>query len=47
METNKNRKYSSLRDRLSLIKKTNTTDKVSLFANIRTVISAIKAKHLN
>lgn len=47
METNKNRKYDSVRAKSSLIKKTNTNDKVSLFANIRNVISAIKNKHLS
>lgn len=47
METNKTRKYDSLRAKTALIKKTSETDKVSLFANIRNVISAIKNKHLN
>jgi hypothetical protein len=47
METNKNKKYDSIRAKSSLIKKTNNSDKVSLFANIRNVISAIKAKHLS
>ena len=47
MENNKNRKYSSLRERLSLMKKTNTSDKVVLVNNARNVISAIKNKHLN
>lgn len=47
METNKNRKYSSLREKSSLLKKTNTSDKITLFTNIRNVISAIKAKHLS
>lgn len=47
METNKTRKYDSLRAKTALIKKTSESDKVSLFANIRNVISAIKNKHLN
>lgn len=47
METNKNRKYDSIRAKSSLIKKTNNSDKVSLFTNIRSIISAIKAKHLS
>ena len=47
METNKNRKYDSIIEKISLIKKTNVADKVSLFANIRNVISAIKAKHIS
>jgi hypothetical protein len=47
MENNKNRKYSSFREKTSLMKKTNTSDKVVLVNNIRNVISAIKAKHLN
>jgi hypothetical protein len=47
METNKNRKYDSIRAKNSLIKKTSNSDKVSLFANIRNVISAIKVKHLS
>ena len=47
METNKNRKYDSVRAKTALIKKTSESDKVSLFANIRNVISAIKNKHLN
>jgi hypothetical protein len=47
METNKTRKYDSVRAKTPLIKKTNTSDKVLLFANIRNVISAIKNKHLN
>jgi hypothetical protein len=47
METNKNKKYSSDRERRSLLKKTNVTDKATLFTNIRNVISAIKAKHLS
>jgi hypothetical protein len=47
METNKNKKYDSVRAKTSLIKKANNSDKVSLFANIRNVISAIKAKHLS
>lgn len=47
METNKNRKYDSIRAKSSLIKKTNNSDKVSLLSNIRNVISAIKAKHLS
>ncbi len=47
METNKNRKYDSVRAKTSLIKKTNNIDKVSLFANIRNIVSAIKEKHLN
>jgi hypothetical protein len=48
METNnKDRKYDSERARLPLIKKTNVSDKVTLFTKVRSVISAIKAKHLN
>lgn len=47
METNKTRKYDSLRAKTALIKKTSESDKVSLFANIRNIISAIKNKHLN
>lgn len=47
METNKTRKYDSVRAKTSLIKKTNVSDKAPLFANVRNVISAIKAKHLN
>lgn len=47
METNKNRKYDSIRAKSNLIKKTNNSDKVSLLTNIRNVISAIKDKHLS
>jgi hypothetical protein len=47
METNKNRKYASNREKNSLLKKTNENDKVTLFANIKNIISAIKVKHLN
>ncbi len=47
METNKNRKYDSVREKSPLVKKTNVNDKVSLLANIRNVISAIKNKHLS
>jgi hypothetical protein len=47
METNKNRKYTSTREKISLIKKTNNSDKLSLLDNIRNIISVIKAKHLS
>lgn len=47
METNKNKKYSSNRERLSLLKKTNEVDKVVLISKVRNIISAIKAKHIN
>jgi hypothetical protein len=47
METNKNRKYSSLREKRSLLKKTNEADKVILLSKVANLISAIKVKHLN
>jgi hypothetical protein len=47
METNKNKKYSSNRERLSLLKKTNEVDKIVLLSKVRNIISAIKVKHLN
>jgi hypothetical protein len=47
METNKTRKYDSVRAKTSLIKKTNEVDKVTLLSKVVNVLSAIKAKHLN
>ncbi len=47
METNKTRKYDSVRAKTALIKKTNEVDKVTLLSKVVNVLSAIKAKHLN
>jgi hypothetical protein len=47
METNKNRKYSSRREKHSLLKKTNESDKAVLLLKVANLISAIKVKHLN
>ena len=42
-----NEKIRELTSYVDAMKKTNTSDKITLFTNIRNVISAIKAKHLS